>query len=148
MTKAIFYEPGRKKTVPEISDLKDVILNKGTDYWHKGSGTVSFEFSLEEETIMLMLIFEENNGFYMEYYDAESGGGNPFLPVEDINKEEVVTVYVSGEKHLLPSKAFISRETTLKVIEQFIKTGERYEGCQWLRKGQFEWPIDPEFEDD
>lgn len=133
-----FFSPpdGDEVTNPDKKWLRDLVLNKGEDFWNAGAGQGSLKFSGPDGTVELLLTMEQSLGFYLEYIDQNSVY---YVSLGNGSFEDTVTVYVGGDPLVLPSAFFVSREVAWTAVEEFCNTGQRSDALTWKDRSEVNW---------
>lgn len=72
---------------------------------------------------------------------------NPFVAIKkdaDLSSDDSVKVSVGGDSHYLPKSGFIPVELLKGVLSDFACDGSMSSVCSWVRRTDFNWPVDPD----
>jgi hypothetical protein len=133
-----FFSPPDGEIIqnPQLDWLKDLILNKGEDYWNAGAGQASLKRHENGATIELLLTLEPSQGFYLEYIDPQNVY---YVSLGEGTFDKTVTVYVGGDPVLLPTAFFISRKLALAAVEELCSSGCRTTKITWKQRRDVKW---------
>ena len=140
----VLREPnGRELRSPDLLYLRDLMLNKGLEYWGFGSGDVGISYQGEKASGLILVFSKELDGFYVEYIPDE-GVSDTHLAISDPLLKGRTVLYIGGQEGTVPLQTIVSRDAALAVVEHFVKTGKMSGQVEWLRNSDIEWPIDDE----
>lgn len=133
-----FFSPPDGEIVmnPELDQLRDLIMNKGEDYWNAGAGQASLKRHQNGATIELLLMMEPSLGFYLEYIDPQNVY---YVSLGEGSFDKTATIYIGGDPVLLPTVFFVPRESACAAVEELYRTGQRSERINWKRRSEVSW---------
>jgi hypothetical protein len=136
--KVIFTTPpyGDEIVNPDLRFIEILILYVNNEYWCAGPGQAWLDYKTDKLTYKLVLTFDINYGFYLEYKDAKE---DKFSSFGKGDFEHSVTVYVGGDPWILPTKFFVSRNEAWLAVKHFCETGEMYGEITWARSSDVDW---------
>lgn len=85
--------------------------------------------------------------FFVELAGDTEISYNPFVAIRkdaDLSSETSVKVSVGGDFHYLPKSGFIPVELLKSVLIDFACDGSMSSVCSWVRRTDFNWPVDPD----
>lgn len=120
-----FYGPdGDMVENPDGEFIKDIIFNKGGDFWQQGSGDSSIEVEGCDES--LLFFYDEPYGFFiMRHPDY-------LVPYDENGSTETVEHDVGGEPMVVPQCAYVDRETAYKIITEYVKNKKFSDCVEWI----------------
>jgi hypothetical protein len=128
----IFNIPeGREQVNPSPESLRELVLNRGDEFWAAGSGQGALEFSGAESGSRLLLMGLENAGFFLIYEPSKGDSLASIGSSSLTNGEDTVPVYVGGEPMEVPRRNFLDKETTWRVIGDFLQDGRLSPRVKW-----------------
>lgn len=133
MKRVVYVAPdGSSIENPELTELKDYILNRFPEYWHQGNGGATIDFYDENGGQRSLLILpNDEHGIYLKYIIEENGNiKETWLSLEDPEKLDE-TAECSDEWYASIG-LFLPKEKAWLVVEEFCKTGERTDKIQWI----------------
>lgn len=124
---------------PNIEKILQTIREPSVEVWEAGSGGASMMFEKANgETCLLMLFFDECNGFFLEHR-PDVKRHIRFFSIGSENMDDLITIYVSGEPTRLPKGVFVTQQAALVAAEEFVKTGERSSQLTWRNRNEISW---------
>jgi hypothetical protein len=138
MSSIEFFSPpdGDTLTNPDRDWLKKLVVEPSRNYWNSGAGQASLKWHGDNGATELLLVFDQDHGFSLEYIDQNKVY---YVPLGDGDFDHTVKVYVGGEPVVLPTKFFVSKERTWVAVEQFLKDGNRSNDLNWARRSELKW---------
>lgn len=139
MTNVKYRSPAGETTeIPSVETLVRLLAQAPESYWQEGSGDAAVYYKRGSDTSMLLLFKKEPFGFHVEYF-ARLGRHDHYLSVGSGVMSELVTIYVGGEPHKLPTGVFISSEAAQAAVEEFFRTGQRTDKVVWKNRRELSW---------
>lgn len=138
MTTIEFFSPPDGEIIrnPKPESLKELVLNRGEDYWNAGAGQGSLDRKQRGRSLQLLLTFSTDHGFYLEYIDRNDVY---FVSMGEGTFDQTVTVEVGGDPILLPTAFFISPDQAWAAVEEFCATGKRTTAIRWKDRSEVNW---------
>jgi hypothetical protein len=141
MHRIVFRVPsnGDEISNPSLDELKKLVLHGGEDFWAAGSGDAAlayFEEEEEERKAQLLLMFNEAEGFYLEYKDRD---WEYYVPLTKNDFSRKVILYVGGNPIQVPPAFFVNKKVAWSAVEEFCKSGERTPRIEWRKRDDFDW---------
>jgi hypothetical protein len=122
---------GVDRIAPSPEELRELVLNRGDDYWQADAGDAAIWYDREDGSrSRLILVEDERHGFFL-LYEAPDGDGGYLCPVEEQATDETVTVYTGGEPMEVEARRFVSKEKAWEAVEYFLQTGEANPKLNW-----------------
>jgi hypothetical protein len=133
MKKIVFTEPVESGEIenPNIEWLKNLIFNKGDDFWDVGAeqGGVNFFENDSDEWAKCYLSLKglEKYGFMIDYVIDHEYHTLKFGE----RTGETVEASIGGNPHLYYREYFVTREMAWEAIEYFMEKGEMKPSLKW-----------------
>lgn len=109
---------------PTDEFLKEIIFNKGEDYWKKGSGDSCIEIEGCKERIIFF--YDEPYGFFIMRHPD-------YLVLYDRNIEKKTIEHrVGGEPMQVPTCSYVEPEKAYEIISLFIKEKCVPDSFEWI----------------
>jgi hypothetical protein len=132
MPEIVFNTPmGRQQVNPSPKSLRDLVLSRSDDFWAAGSGSAALDFKGEEVISRLLLMGRDGAGFFLVYESSENESFCPRKPSATAKAHDSLPVYVGGEPMDVPRKNFLDKETTCRVLADFLYDGKRSPQVEW-----------------
>jgi hypothetical protein len=141
MRKIVFTVPlnGAEIPDPSMEQLREWVFHGGEKFWAAGSGQGLLEHVTDgprKRWPNLLLMFEESEGFYLEYID---GQGQYHVPIASEDYGRKVLVYIGGDPIQVPPAFFLSADIAWSVVEEFCRSGEGSSTIRWKRRKEVDW---------
>ena len=128
----VFNMPeGREQVNPTPESLRELVLNRGDEFWAGGSGQAALEFKSAEGAARLILTGLETAGFFLIYEPTRGDSLSSVDPSVPTSEQDEVTVYVGGEPMKVPRQNFLNKETAWRVIGDFLHDGQPSARVNW-----------------
>ena len=109
---------------PDDDFIKDIIFNKGEDYWKQGSGDSCIEVQGCDE--WLIFFYDKPYGFFIMRHPD-------YLVIINDNIEiKAVEHIIEGEPMKVPTCSYVNRELTYSIIKEFIDKKEIPQFIEWI----------------
>ena len=144
MTKQLnFLAPdGREYKDPDPLWIKELIFNKGADYWSRGAGDATLVFIEGEFQAELILLYCPDKGFYLDYVAKNT---QHVLFVEGI-EEGSLQVEIGGHRTTIPKNEIVDRTIVWQALRLFLQNGAMNAELGWIDKSfldHFNSTMDP-----
>ncbi|NJM15276.1 MAG: hypothetical protein HC896_07770 [Bacteroidales bacterium] len=138
MTEILFNSPpdGHVFKNPDLNLFRTLIFHGQSQYWNAGAGQALIELINQGEESLLALTFHQDMGFQVE---VKLGDEPYFVCLGNGDFDNTVTVHVGGEPLLLPTKFFVTKQTTWDIVQYFCETGQRNNDYQWASVEELNW---------
>jgi hypothetical protein len=128
----IFNIPdGREELNPSPESLRQLVLDRGDEFWAAGSGQAALEFKGAEEGSRLLLMGLQDAGFFLIFEPATGDSLSSLNPSSKTDEAGSVPIYVGGEPMEVPRQSFLDKETAWRVIGDFLNNGKPSTRINW-----------------
>jgi hypothetical protein len=137
-----FRDPsGNEVPVNDASDLKEIILNKGKDYWLYGSGDAGIYINKDDSSNSLVMVYSElKDGFHINFFSQNSDDDWDVL-TQTNGSNEIIEINYGGNDHQVPDFTIVSREMCFEVVIEYINTAEKPKSGKWVNYWDIDWPL-------
>jgi hypothetical protein len=133
---------------PTKKFLKDLIFNKPEAYWNQGTGCGDL---LTSDNILVSpggtvnytpntrgigLRLKEPFGFLLLFSRL---GEEEEVAIRSKDYSQITSVNLGGGPWKIPTAFFVSKDLAWKAVEDFLDTGERSKGLEWVRVADQRW---------
>lgn len=109
---------------PTEDFLKDIVFNKGEEYWKMGSGDSCIEIQKSDER--LVFFYDEPYGFFiMRHPDY-------FVIYDKSIEIKTVEHRIGGEPMQIPTCSYVDREKAYAIISDYIYHRKVPEWVEWV----------------
>jgi hypothetical protein len=134
----VAYVLFRSPSGDEIRDprpllLREVILEKGPEWWSYDAGDVSLYHTSASGEAQLILVLERDFGIFVQHLGAIESDER-VLARQDKGIRDPIEVTVGGEPMRIPKRYFVPRDIALVAALEFCRSGLRVEpgaGLAW-----------------
>ena len=119
---------------PTFPLIKNLILNKGKDFWESGSGDACISIT-DDEGYMLseIILMVREYGVFIQYGLAEDG--SQYNLITSNNTQVKTTINLSGEPWELPISFFVEKDIAIDAVSIYLNNSDQ----EMLRK--FKWKL-------
>jgi len=122
---------------PDDSVLRELLLEKGGEYWNSNSGDAGIRILDEAHRAEIVLVYSDGNGFFIQHRYEEEEDEHVIRHSNDLSRK--IRVINGGDPWELPESFFCSRNETLDVLLNILKTGKRDTDQDWVNMWEGDW---------
>src|SRR5262245_58561177 len=103
--------------------LQEKMLSAGPEFWNSDAGDAAVERGMQQ----LLLVFHEDHGFTVGYYEQDQSGRTPISYQAWMHKDfgKPVQVWVGGNPYFCAEAEFVPRDLAWAVVREFCDKGTR-----------------------
>ena len=139
----VYEGPDGELTLNPSLDIVGAFLDNGQDYWEGGSGSAYIGwvklnnpgYSNHWERSSLHIIVHQPYGIHLCYqimsYQPHTSSVKLMVYSEEAQEDILVKHYLGGEPEYYPRRSFVTQETAVRVIGDFLQTEKPSSSVVW-----------------